>query len=131
MRLYQLDEARALLPRVVPVLRRLQATLTEYRAVQASIQALARGSSGDGHALADPWAEGGEDRVEALEEQLREAVGQLDGWGIEVKDPARGLIDFYWEREGEVVYLCYLLGEPEIAFWHTLSAGFAGRQPVE
>ncbi len=130
MRLYRLDDARAMLPQVIPVLERLQATLTEYRAVQSSIQALARGASGDGHALANPWEEGGEDRVESLGQQLRDAVEQLDRWGIEVKDPARGLIDFYWEREGEVVYLCYLLGEPEIAFWHSLSTGFAGRQPV-
>ena len=130
MRLYGLDEARAMLPRIIPVLERLRAALTEYRALQASIQALARGASGAGHALASPWEEGGEGRVESLGQELREAVDQLHGWGIELKDPARGPIDFHWEREGEVVYLCYLLGEPEIAFWHSLSAGFAGRQPL-
>jgi hypothetical protein len=42
-----------------------------------------------------------------------------------LKDPERGLIDFYSEREGRVVYLCYLLGEPDLLYWHDLDTGFA------
>jgi hypothetical protein len=32
--------------------------------------------------------------------------------------------------DGRVVYLCWKIGEPEVAFWHELDAGFAGRQPL-
>jgi hypothetical protein len=63
-----------------------------------------------------------------LNRQLQRAAAQLDRWGIEIKDPERGLIDFFHERDGRTVYLCYLLGEANIEFWHELSAGFAGRQ---
>ena len=129
VRLYSLAEARALLPRVLPVLEAIRTTFLELRALNAAIAAEQRGATGDGALLADPWGhDGGENRVERLGEHLREEIGHLDAWGIELKDPERGLIDFCHQREGEVVYLCYLLGEPDIDYWHSTSAGFAGRQ---
>ncbi|MFQ5860927.1 MAG: DUF2203 family protein [Dehalococcoidia bacterium] len=33
-------------------------------------------------------------------------------------------------REGREVHLCWLLGEPEVQFWHEVDAGFPGRQPL-
>jgi hypothetical protein len=130
MRRYTLEEARTVLPRVIPLLEQLRDAFVKLRALQSSFQAQSRGASGDGSLVADPWAAGGEDRMEVLNRGLRSAAGELDSLGIEVKDPERGLIDFYSERDGEVVYLCYLLGEPDIAFWHRLAGGFAGRQPL-
>lgn len=131
MKRYTLDEARLLLPRVVPVLEELRAAFTEMRAVEASVAAQSRGASGDGHLLADPWDERGENRVEQLSARVRKAAAQLDAWAIELKDAEKGLIDFFHERDGRVVYLCYLLGEPTITYWHELSTGFAGRQLLQ
>ncbi len=51
--------------------------------------------------------------------------------GIEVKDPALGLIDFHAQRGAELVYLCYRLGESAVTHWHPLDDGFSGRQPLE
>ena len=130
MRTYTLAEARALLSRVIPVVEELRETFIALRALQASMAAQSRGASGDGNLLASPWDLGGEGRVEQLSRRLKGAAARIEAWGIEVKDPERGLIDFYSQRDGEVVYLCYLLGEPDIAYFHRLADGFAGRQPV-
>ncbi len=65
-----------------------------------------------------------------LARRLDEAVGALHGEGIEVKDLATGLVDFYALLEGEVVYLCWRRGEPSVRFWHTLTGGFQGRRPI-
>lgn len=131
MRLYTEAEARALLPEVIPVLKRLHAAFVGLRALRAAVSAQARGASGDGSLLADPWEQpGGENRAEEMAGELRATAAQLAGWGIEVKDPDRGLIDFYHQRVSEVVFLCYLMGEPDIEYWHTLDGGFAGRQPL-
>jgi hypothetical protein len=131
MRLYSEAEARAILPEVIPVVRRLRDAFVELRALQATIGAESRGATGDGHLLADPWADdGGENRMERLNRDLRQAALQLDELGIELKDPEKGLIDFYSRRDSRVVYLCYMLGEDDIRFWHELTAGFAGRQPL-
>ncbi len=33
--------------------------------------------------------------------------------------------------EGEIVLLCWKLGEAKIAFWHDTTSGFAGRKPID
>jgi hypothetical protein len=50
--------------------------------------------------------------------------------GVELKDPALGLIDFPSVRDDKIVYLCWRLGELNIAYWHDTDTGFAGRQPL-
>ena len=51
--------------------------------------------------------------------------------GVEVKDVAMGLVDFYAQRDGDIVYLCWQRGEPRVGHWHPLEGGFAGRRPLE
>lgn len=46
------------------------------------------------------------------------------------KDIGTGLIDFPTVMEGEAAYLCWRLGETEVAYWHTIEGGFAGRRPI-
>jgi hypothetical protein len=48
-----------------------------------------------------------------------------------IKDVNIGLLDFPALRNGREVYLCWQYGEGEIAFWHEVDAGYAGRQPIE
>ena len=55
---------------------------------------------------------------------------QIQDLGVLVKDINLGLLDFPALREGQEVYLCWQYGEGEIAFWHEVEAGFAGRQPI-
>lgn len=130
MRLYTVEEARSILPEVIATVTELRDALVELRALQASVEAQARGASADGSLLADPFDDEGENRMEHLKAVIQRAAAALDRRGIEIKDPDRGLIDFFSERDGRVVYLCYLLGEAELGYWHELHAGFAGRQPL-
>lgn len=130
-RLYTLAEARALLPEVLPVLERLCARIAELHTLEAEIKSTMQRTDGNGHLPADPWRDPPEGRFAELERQLIEDARRLDAWSIELKDPVRGLIDFRSRRDdGEVVYLCYELGEPDIAYWHRLDDGYAGRQAL-
>ena len=47
-----------------------------------------------------------------------------------LKDPQMGLIDFPTLRDGELVELCWKLGEEKIGHWHRIGEGFAGRKPL-
>ena len=51
--------------------------------------------------------------------------------GCVLKDLDRGLLDFYALSGDRLIFLCWQLGESEIAHWHTLEGGFAGRQPLD
>ncbi|MFO0907216.1 MAG: DUF2203 domain-containing protein [Isosphaeraceae bacterium] len=95
--------------------QRLSAVLTEHR----------RPSS-------DPYSEElaqTQLELESGEAQLQRYVDELRALGVELKSHD-GLCDFYSLRDGREIYLCWRLGEPEVAHWHELDAGVAGRQPL-
>jgi hypothetical protein len=65
-------------------------------------------------------------------ERLVDIVKMFSNDGIQVKGLDQGLIDFPYVREnGEEVYLCFLLGEDDILFWHSIDDGFPGRRPID
>ncbi len=58
-------------------------------------------------------------------------VRELDTRGILLRDMDRGLIDFpHLLVDGEEVYLCWMLGEDSISYWHRVEEGCAGRRHV-
>lgn len=57
-------------------------------------------------------------------------VDQIHELGCFLKDVDLGLIDFYGLVSGQVVYLCWKLGEPEIGYWHETGQGYSSRQPL-
>jgi hypothetical protein len=69
--------------------------------------------------------------VEEHLNQVRESIAEIDAIGVQVKDLDTGLLDFPCRIEDEVVLLCWRMGEPTIEHWHTVEAGFQGRQPVD
>jgi hypothetical protein len=64
-------------------------------------------------------------------ERLDMLVHLILDTGVQIKDINIGLLDFSAWKDGREVYLCWKYGEGEIAFWHEVNAGFAGRQPIE
>ena len=62
---------------------------------------------------------------------LQTLTTEICSQGCHVKDLECGQIDFPTIWEGREVYLCWRLGEQEVAFWHEIDAGFAGRQPLK
>jgi len=64
-------------------------------------------------------------------EKLDALIHQIQDTGAQIKDINTGLLDFSALKDGREVYLCWQYGEEDIAFWHEIEAGFAGRQPIE
>jgi hypothetical protein len=67
---------------------------------------------------------------ESGRERMHDYLEELENLGIELKDPFSGLVDFRSMMDGREVYLCWRLDEPEVAYWHELNKGFAGRQKL-
>jgi len=70
------------------------------------------------------------EREKAIQ-RVRDAMAEIDAIGVQVKDLEIGLLDFPCEVDGQVVLLCWKLGETAITHWHGVSEGFAGRKPVD
>ena len=61
---------------------------------------------------------------------LQTSLVQLEQLGVILKDAQSGLVDFPSYREGELIELCWKLGEDEVGHWHRIGEGFAGRKPL-
>ena len=66
--------------------------------------------------------------VSAAERDLKSALHSLSTLDVHLKDARLGLVDFLSLRDGEVVELCWRLGEDQIEHWHPIGEGFAGRR---
>jgi len=85
---------------------------------------------GNGHGLQEEEIQRLNQVLEHLRDLLVRRVEAVRALGAEVKDLELGLVDFPSRREGRVVYLCWQVDEPTIAYWHELDAGYQGRQPL-
>jgi hypothetical protein len=127
---FTVAEANATLPLVRAIARdvtELARDLRERHERLSRVRANDRFSLSDAHqeeiAQAQAEFERGQERMQEYERELRQL-------GVELKDYFTGLIDFPCWMNGREVYLCWRLGEPEVAHWHELEAGFAGRQKL-
>ena len=71
------------------------------------------------------------ERLADIELRVREIVDGIASEGVEVKGIDPVLLDFPGMLDGRPVYLCWHEGEPRVAWYHDLHAGFAGRRPIE
>ncbi len=126
MKLFSLEEANALLPAV----RRIVADVTRAHAAVLTRKAAARHAAA-GAEMGGGAMSGGAQNYAAALLRLAARTGELETLGVQLKDYARGLIDFPTLRDGRVVLLCWQAGEgDQLEWWHEVEAGFAGRQPL-
>ena len=64
-------------------------------------------------------------------QNAKDTLSEINAIGVQVKDLDVGLLDFPCLVDGEIVLLCWKLGEPTITHWHGTEEGFAGRKPID
>ncbi|HMG29982.1 MAG TPA: DUF2203 domain-containing protein [Jiangellaceae bacterium] len=119
MALFDVAGARAELHRLRPV-------LDEFVTVRADAAELAASVGAGGAAT----ALGGLPELKAAQARLDELMTEISRSGAELKGLAPLLVDFPSERAGVPVLLCWLEGDPELAWYHRFDLGFAGRRPL-
>ena len=132
MKTFTIDEVQSLLPVLESLLKRANEGKQAAEQVEAGLSELARRIYLSGGMKVDT-ASVARQRAE-LEEHLklaRESVAEIDAIGVQVKDLEAGLLDFPCRLDDQVVLLCWRMGETSIEHWHTVEAGFKGRQPVD
>ena len=119
-RLYTLEEANAQLPDLRERLPRLR--LAREGLIAAS-ERIKEAVASDGGGVAEAgWF--------THQQTLKTELEHLAERGILLRDPEVGLIDFPAERGGRPVYLCWRLGEDQVAWYHEANAGFGSRKPL-
>jgi len=132
MKTFTLDEAQSLLPVLESLLKRAIEGRRSAQSVESNLTELAQriyfsgGARINTASVAKQRAE-----IESHLKSVRETIAEIDAIGVQVKDLDSGLLDFPCRIDDKVVLLCWRMGEPAIEHWHTIEAGFKGRQPVD
>ena len=129
---FTLGEAQTLLPVVEALLRKAQEAQVRAEELEYEMQQLSHRIflSGGMHVDVSVAARRRAERDKAVQSG-RDTLAEIDSIGVQVKDLEQGLLDFPYVMDGKTVLLCWKLGEPAIAHWHTEEEGYAGRKPLD
>jgi hypothetical protein len=117
---YTVAEARELLAEIMPVIR-------EFVALRADTAELAAATNGMGPST--PL--GGLPEFKAAQARLDELMTEIQRTGADVKGFAPLLLDFPGQIDGRPALLCWLEGDPDLAWYHRTELGFAGRRRLD
>jgi len=122
-RYFTLQEANQTLETIRPWMDEIQTIRQEILARKPDVWPVVERAAGNGgsRVASELVVEFG--RLDALVHKIKET-------GVLFKDINLGLLDFSALKEGREVYLCWKYGEGDIAFWHEIEAGYAGRQSI-
>jgi hypothetical protein len=131
-RTFSLDEAQTLLPVLESLLRAAIKGKKLIEDVDDEFQETAHKVFLNGGTLLNivKLARRKAEREKAVQ-RVKDAVAEIDATGVQVKDIDIGLLDFPCRVNGEIILLCWKLGESSITHWHNAEEGFAGRKPID
>ena len=131
-RTFTLAEAQTLLPILESLLKTAITSKNLIEAVDGELQEIAHRVFLNGgtfiHVVEVARRKGERERAV---QRAKDAVAEIHATGVQVKDLDIGLLDFPCEVDGEIVLLCWKLGEEKITHWHGTEEGFAGRKPID
>ena len=132
MRTFTLGEAQSMLPVLESLLRKSIDAKSQIEEIDQELTALGERIFLSGGMMVDVAS------CLALKAQRDKAIqsakdtlSEIIAIGVQVKDLDIGLLDFPCLLDGEIVLLCWKLGEPVISHWHGTEEGFAGRKPID
>jgi hypothetical protein len=124
-------EANDELREIRPLVEELVSHRSEQQRLEGERLELTAKIAGNGGGI-DAQAISGLEQAEQRERiEIARCVNEIHGRGVIVKDVDEGLVDFPALRHGEEILLCWRLGEDEVAHWHGLEEGFAGRKQLD
>ena len=127
---FTVDEANQKIPWLEGQLQAIVSLSKNIERLRLDLDNILRKGSSNGHGNTDQAVVDNRRETDAAVDSLRNLAQEINDSGIILKDLERGLVDFPTLWEGREVYLCWLLGESSIQFWHEIDTGFAGRQPL-
>jgi hypothetical protein len=132
MKTFTLDEAQSLLPVVESLLDRAMEAHDEAVRLDEKMSGLKIRifhSGGMSVNVAAAYRDAAD--LARHKEAVNELLEEMTSFGVQIKDIHQGLLDFPCMVDGEMVLLCWKRGEAQIDHWHTVDAGFDGRQKLD
>ncbi|MCO4764264.1 MAG: DUF2203 domain-containing protein [Myxococcales bacterium] len=129
---FSVDEADGLLPAIVRVFKVVRPLHAKLLVEAAKMNAGGHKPDISGRMISvelPPEVAARQRYIRQLSMAIQQMLHEIAMFGIEVKS-AEGLIDFRSRLDGRTVYLCWKWGEENIAWYHDVQGGYAGRKPI-
>ena len=126
-RLFTVNEANGLLPVLRPLVEQILENIRRLKGVSETVIRREQ-LDPDAPNLMERLREN--DEVLKLVTQIKDWVTTINGHGCVCKGVEQGLIDFPCMLGAEVVFLCWQIGEANVAHYHRIEDGFAGRKTL-
>ena len=132
MRTFTLREAQSMLPVLESLLRKSIESKALIEEIDEEFTALGERIFLNGGTLVDvrACARRKAEREKAIQ-VAKDTLSEINAIGVQVKDLDIGLLVFPCRVDGEIVLLCWRMGEPTISHWHGTEEGYAGRRPID
>lgn len=129
---FTVSEAQVLLPVLESLLREAQKTAFRAHELESEMQQLNQRIflSGGMHVDIVAAARRRGERDKAVQ-ATKETLSEIDSIGVQVQSLEQGLLDFPCQLGGELVLLCWKMGEPTITHWHGLEDEADARRPLD
>jgi hypothetical protein len=127
---FTLEEANEAVVELRPVVERMVAHGRKLAGAQREQRQLVTRIAGNGGDMQPSDLRELEETIQSEADAIASCAEEIDAAGAQIKSLEEGLLDFPSRREGELVLLCWKLGEGEIEYWHGVDEGFAGRKPL-
>ena len=128
--LYSLETANHLLPWLEQQFKNLRMVNGDLANHKKTLADLLRNRGNNGHSSSEEVILSTREVVDRLTANMQEVLKGIDDLGILVRNIEMGLVDFPAERDGRLIYLCWISGESTVAFWHETNVGFTDRQSL-
>lgn len=126
-RFFTVEQANRMLPLVRRIVEDIVQDYARWREQVGVLEVVAAGRRGDSP---PDEAQKVEQDTQRLASDIEKYVQELRKLGVDFKGFEEGLVDFPSHIDGRPVYLCWKLGEESVEHWHSVDAGFAGRQKL-
>jgi hypothetical protein len=127
---FTVEEANAAVAELRPVVERMVEHGRKLEAAQRSQVELVTRIAGNGGDMQPSDLRELAETIQQEADAIAACAEEINAAGAQIKSLEEGLLDFPSRRDGELVLLCWKLGEDEIGYWHDVDEGFAGRKPL-
>jgi hypothetical protein len=128
--MFTLEEANAVVVELRPVVERMVEHGRKLAAAQRGQMELVTRIAGNGGDMQPSDLRELAETIQQEADAIASCAEEINAAGAQIKSLEEGLLDFPSRRDDEDVLLCWKLGEDEIAYWHGVDEGFAGRKPL-
>jgi hypothetical protein len=127
---FTLEEANAAVAELRPVVEQMVEHGRRLAAAQRAQRELVTRIAGNGGDMQPSDLSELAETIQREADAISTCAEDINAAGAQIKSLEEGLLDFPSRRDGELVLLCWKLGEDEIGYWHGVDEGYAGRQPL-